>query len=166
VDGEEAVIGAALRKKWDTAGIALLGAGFGALVQGTHEFQHNIIAPSGVREPIISVLGAIIVATLACTLLFTAITVAHNVIVMGIGGRKPVAELPWHRSDFVFTGTVLAILLVLAHEVFNFLSGRWQLEFLESADPFSHIVWELFIVSLGGEFLFRVIAKIRDWNTA
>jgi hypothetical protein len=161
---EELAVEAVLRRRWDTAGSALLGAGFGALVQGSHEFQHNFIAPSGVREPIASILVALALATLAFTILFTAITVAHNIIVMRLGRKKSGAELAWHRSDFDFAGIVLAILLVLAHEAFNFLSGRWQLEFLDSADPFYHIVWELIIAGLGGELLFRAAAKARGWN--
>ena len=74
--------------------------------------------------------------------------------------------LPYHKGDFAFTGAILAIPLVLAHEIFNFLLGRWRVEFLESADPFSHIVWQIILAALGGELLFRAVAKIRRWGAA
>jgi hypothetical protein len=160
---EETAIDTLLRRKWDTAGVAFLGAGLGALVQGSHEFQHNLVAPSGVQDPMTSSLIAVALAALAGTFLFTAITAAHNVNVMRPGGEKPAMRVDYHRSDFA--GAVLGILLVLAHEAFNFLSGRWRSDFLASADPFSHIVWELIIVALGGELLFRAVAKIRNWGS-
>jgi hypothetical protein len=161
---EKAVIETVLRQKWDTAGVALLGAGLGTLVQGSHEFQHNFVSPSRVQEPMTSSLVALALAALAGTFLFTAITVAHNVIVRRRGEKKPAMHVAYHRSDFA--GAILGILLVLAHEAFNFLSGRWRTDFLASADPFSHIVWELVIVALGGELLFRAITKIRKWDAA
>ena len=72
------------------------------------------------QEPIASILVALAIATLACTFLFAAVTVTHNVIVIRLGRKRIGAELAWHRSDFDFAGIVLAILLVLAHEAFNF----------------------------------------------
>ena len=163
---ETTIIEAGLRRKWDIPGSALLGAGFGALVQGANEFHHNLIAPSGVQESFASALAQTAVGALAGTVLFTIITVAHNIIVMRFGQTMPRAELARHRSDYAYIGAVMAVLLVLAHEAFNFLSGRWYLEFLDTADPFSHIVWELAIAGIGGELLFRAIAKIRDWDSA
>jgi hypothetical protein len=161
---ETAAFDTLLRRKWDTAGIALLGAGLGTLVQGSHEFQHNFVASSGVPNPLTSSLVALALAALAGAILFTAITVAHNVTVRRPGGKKPAMRVDYHRSDFV--GAILGIVLVLAHEAFNFLSGRWRTDFLASADPFSHIVWELIIVALGSELLFRAVAKVRGWNAA
>jgi hypothetical protein len=153
-----------LGKKWDVPGSALLGASFGALVQGSNEIHHNLIAPSGVQEPIASALAQIAAGTLAGIVLFTAISIAHNVVVLRLGGKKPAVVFPYHWGDLAFIGAVLAIPLVLAHEAFNLLSGRWRLEFLESANPFSHVVWELVLASLGGELLFRAVAKIRNWG--
>jgi hypothetical protein len=166
LDEEEVVIETVLRRKWDTTGIALLGAGFGAVVQGSNEIHHNLIAPSGVQEPIASVLAQIALGTLAGTFLFTAVSVVHNLIGLKQGRSKPAVALPYHKGDFAFTGAILAIPLVLAHEIFNFLLGRWRVEFLESADPFSHIVWQIILAALGGELLFRAVAKIRRWGAA
>jgi hypothetical protein len=161
---ETAAIETVLRRTWDTAGSALLGAGLAALVQGSHELQQNIIAPSGVSEPIASSLLALVLAAFVGIVLFTTITVAHNVVVMRRGGEKASVELAYQRSDFA--GALLGVLLVLAHEAFSILSGRWQTDFLGSADPFTHIVWELIIVALGGELWFRAVAKIRSWDAA
>ncbi len=163
---EQVAIDTVLIRKWDTAGSALLGAGFGALVQGTNEFHHNLIDPAGVQEPVVSALAQTATGTLVGTLLFTVISLVHNVIVTRPGAKKPAAALHYNRGDFAFIGAVLAIPLVLAHEAFNFLSGRWHLEFLGSADPFSHIVWELILRALGGELWFRAVAKMRGWGTA
>ncbi len=154
------------RKKWDIPGSALLGAGFGALVQGSNEIHHNLIDPSGVQEPIASALAQTALGTLAGIVLFTAISIVRNVVVLRLDGKQPAVMLPYHRGDFAFAGAVLAIPLVLAHEAFTFLSGQWHLEFLDVADPFSHIVWELILVALGGDLLFRTIARIRGWGAA
>jgi hypothetical protein len=164
LDEEAAAIEAALRRRWDIPGSALLGAGLGALVQGSHEFQQNVTAPTGVSEPVTHSLLALALAALAGTVLFTAITVAHNVTTMRLSRKIPGPGLVYHWNDFTFAGATLGILLVLAHEAFNFLSGRWETDFLGSTDPFTHIVWELIIVALGGELWFRVIAKIRSWD--
>ena len=163
---EEAVIGTVLRRKWDVAGSALLGAGLGALVQGSHELQQHVITASGVSEPMSSSLLALALAVFVGICLFTAVTVTHNVTILRLRRKTPAAVLVYHQDDFTFAGAILGILLVLAHEAFNFLSGRWQTDFLGSADPFTHIVWALIVASLGGELLFRAIAKIRDWDSA
>ena len=113
-----------------------------------------------------SSLMALALAALAGTFLFTAITVVHNVTVMRLRGKKLATGLAHHRSDLTFAGAVLGIVLVLAHEAFNFLSGRWQTDFLGSTDPFTHIVWELIIVGVGGELWFRAVVKIRKWDAA
>ncbi len=163
---EDEAFGVVLRRKWDTAGGALLGAYLGAIVQGSHEFQHNFIAPSGVQDPMAFSFVALVLAALAVSVLFTALTVLHNLVLTRLGRKKPVTMLSYCRSDFAFAGAVLGILLVLAHEAFNFLSGRWQTDFLGSTDPFTHIVWELIIVALGGELWFRAVVKIRSWDAA
>jgi hypothetical protein len=164
LDQDKVVAEDVLRRRWDMPGSALLGAGFGVLVQSSHEFHHNFIASSGVRDPIAAPLLALPFVALVGALLFTVITVAHNFTVRRRGGKKPAMRVDYQRGDFA--GAILGILLVLAHEAFNFLSGRWQIDFLASADPFSHIVWELVIAALGGELWFRAVAKIRGWNAA
>lgn len=166
MDEEAAAIETALRRRWDTSGSALLGAGLGALVQGSHEVQQNVTAPSGVSEPATLSFLALALAALAGTFLFTAVTVAHNVTTKRLrrGTPGPGVVYPW--KDFTFAGAILGILLVLAHEAFNFLSGRWQTDFLGSTDPFTHIVWELIIAALGGELWFRAVVKIRGWDAA
>jgi hypothetical protein len=153
-----------LRQQWDIPGSTLLGAGFGAVVQGSNEIHHNLLAPSGVQEPLASVLAQVAAGALVSTALFTAVSVVHNAIALRLAWKKPALELPYHRGDFAFTGALLAIPLVLAHEAFNFLSGHWRYEFLDTADPFSHIVWEIILAALGGEVLFRAVAKIRNWT--
>ena len=163
---DEVAIDTVLRRRWDTAGSALLGAGFGAVVQGSNEIHHNLIAPSGVQEPLASVLAQVAAGALVSSVLFTVASLAHNVMALRLGWRKPALELPYHRGDFAFTGALLAIPLVLAHEAFNFLSGHWRYEYLDTADPFSHIVWEIILAALGGEVLFRAVAKVRKWGSA
>jgi hypothetical protein len=164
VSQENAVVEIILRKKWDIPGSALLGAGFGAVVQGANEIHHNLIAPSGVQEPLASVLAQVAAGALVGTVLFTAVSVTHNAIALRPAWTKPALELPYHRGDFAYTGALLAIPLVLAHEAFNFLSGHWRSEFLDTADPFSHIVWEIILAALGCELLFRAVAKSRRWG--
>ena len=159
---EEVAIETVLRRRWDTAGGAFLGAGLGTLVQGSHELQQNVITSSGVSEPVTSSLVALALAALVGTILFTGIVVAHNLFITRRDAKKLTVDLAYQRGDFV--GAILGILLVLAHEAFNFLSGRWQTDFLGSTDPFTHIVWELVIVALGGELWFRAVAKIRNWE--
>jgi divalent metal cation (Fe/Co/Zn/Cd) transporter len=166
LDEEAAAIEAALRRRWDTPGSALLGAGLGALVQGSHELQQNVTAQSGVSEPVTHSLLALAMATLAGTLLLTAVAVVHNVTTRRLSRKIPAPGLVYHWNDFTFAGATLGILLVLAHEAFNFLSGRWQTDFLGSTDPFTHIVWELIIVALGGELWFRAVVKIRNWDAS
>lgn len=164
MDEEAAAVETALTRKWDTAGSALLGAGLGMLVQGSHEFQQNVLTPSGVSEPIIYSLLALALAVLTGIVLFTAVTIVHNVTTVRLDREIPARGLVYHWNDFTFAGATLGILLVLAHEAFNFLSGRWQTDFLGSTDPFTHIVWELIIVALGGELWFRAVVKIRGWD--
>ena len=166
MDEEAAAVEAALRRKWDTPGSALLGAGLGTLVQGSHEFQQNVVTPSGVSEPITYSLLALALAALAGIVLFTSVTIVHNITTMRLSRKTPASGLVYHWNDFTFAGATLGILLVLAHEAFNFLSGRWETDFLGSTDPFTHIVWELIIVALGGELWFRAVVKIRGWDTA
>ena len=137
---EQAAIDTILRRKWDTAGGALLGADLGTLVQGSHELQQNVMVPSGVSEPITSSLLALALAALVGTFLFTAITVTHNIIAMRLGRKTPAAVLVYHRDDVAFAGAILGVLLVLAHEAFNFLSGRWQTDFLFSRSVHPHCV--------------------------
>jgi divalent metal cation (Fe/Co/Zn/Cd) transporter len=166
LDQEAAAIESALRRRWDIPGSALLGAGLGTLVQGSHEFQQNVVTPSGVSEPMTSSLLALALAALAGTILFTVVTIAHNVTTKRLSRKTRAPGLVYHWNDFTFAGAILGILLVLAHEAFNFLSGRWQTDFLGSTDPFTHIVWELIIVALGGELWFRAVVKIRSWDAA
>ncbi len=166
MDEEAAAVEAALRRKWDAPGSALLGAGLGALVQGSHEIQQNVITSSGVSEPTTLSLLAIALAALVGIFLLTAVTVAHNIATIRLSRKTPAPGLVYHWNDFTFAGAALGILLVLAHEAFNFLSGRWQTDFLGSTDPFTHIVWELIIVGVGGELWFRAVVKIRKWDAA
>jgi uncharacterized membrane protein YphA (DoxX/SURF4 family) len=166
LNDDVAAIETAMRKKWDTRGSALLGIGLGTLVQSSHEFQQNVTTPAGVSEPIASSLLALALAAIVGSFLFTAITAAHNFAIKRRSMRKPAIDLAYHGTDFTFAGAILGILLVLAHEAFNFLSGRWQSDFLGSADPFTHIVWELIIVAIGGELWFRAVAKLRNWDAA
>jgi hypothetical protein len=166
LDEEAAAIEIALSRRWDNSGSALLGAGLGALVQGSHEFQQNVTALSGVSEPVTLSLLALALAALAGASLFTAVTVAHNLTTKRLSRKTTGPGVVYSWNDFTFAGAILGILLVLAHEAFNFLSGRWQMDFLGSADPFTHIVWELIIAALGGELWFRAVVKIRSWDAA
>jgi hypothetical protein len=156
----------AVRTKWDTAGLALLGASLGTVMQGSHEFLEHVATRSAGQELIAHIVAEITVGALACAALFTAIAVVRNRVVSRDGdGKRHPSEISWHPNDFVFIGAVLTIGLILAHETFDFLSGRWEFECGFSADPFSHIVQESVIAGLGGELMFRTIARIRKWGS-
>ena len=151
------------KNRWDIAGFALLGAGLGVLVQVSHEFIEGISARTPERDPLEYVLAEVAIAGLALAALFACGAMAGNSIAQR-RRRKPEPDLAWHLRDFRFLGAVLGMGPVILHEAVEILMGREPLETVP--DPFLHLVTELLIAGLGGEILFRGIAKFRRWGAA
>jgi hypothetical protein len=152
----------ARKRRWDTLGIALLGASLGVLVQVSHEFIEGISARAPERDPPETILAEVSIAGLALALLFAGGAMVANFITrrrkVGLG-----SEMAWHIRDLRFLGAVLGIAPVILHEAVEILIGREALETVP--DPFLHLVSELLIMGIGGELLFRGIAKIRRWGS-
>jgi hypothetical protein len=71
----------AQRRKWDVAGLALLGASLGLLVQVSHEFIEGISAYAPDRQPMGRILAEVTVAALALALIFVVGAMVANSIV-------------------------------------------------------------------------------------
>jgi hypothetical protein len=156
-------LGSARTRKWDAPGLALLGASLGLLVQVSHEFIEGVSAYAPDRQPMGRVLAEITVAALALALLFALGGMVANAIVQRRRmNHEP--ELAWHIHDFRFLGAILGIGPVILHEAVEIVLAREPLETVP--DPFLHLVSELLISGIGGELLFRAIAKIRNWDAA
>jgi len=154
----------AVLKRWDTVGFALFGAGLGVLVQGSNGLVKTItpgFEEQGSRSDIAT---EIFIAALVIALLFASIALVRNSVATRYRGMKPVARTIWHLRDFGYLGASLGIILVLIHEAFELLSGRWQLASM--TDPFFHVVTEFFICGFGGELWFRAVAKLRNWGVS
>ena len=150
------------KRKWDAAGLALLGASFGLLVQVSHEFIEGVSAYGPDRQPMGRILAEVTVAALALALLFTLGAAVGN----SIAQRRRIIrqpELAWNIRDFRYLGAILGIAPVILHEAVEILLAREPLETVP--DPFLHLVSELLISGIGGELLFRGVAKIRNWGT-
>ena len=150
-------------RKWDTPGLALLGASLGLLVQVSHEFIEGISAYAPDRQPMGRILAEVTVAAFALALLFAlGAMVANTIVQRRRMNHEP--ELAWNIRDFRFLGAILGIGPVILHEAVEILLAREPLETVP--DPFLHLVSELLISGIGGELLFRGIAKIRNWGSA
>lgn len=151
-------------QKMDVIGVALLAAGLGAVVQGSHEFLQYIVA-SGPQEPIALLLAHVVLFSMVTTALLTGLATACNAVFsIQQRTRQGLGEIPWHLGDFIFAGALLTIPLVLAHEALCFRSGRWPFAIAFPSDPFSHTIRELAIAAPCGELIFRTVAKIRGWD--
>jgi hypothetical protein len=156
-------MGMARERKWDTPGLAFFGASLGALVQVSHELIDGISARAWDPDPLEYIVGEVTVAALAVALLFAFGAIAANSIVRRRRmNHEP--ELAWHIRDFRFLGATLGVGPVILHEAVETLLSREALETVP--DPFLHLVSELLIAGIGGELLFRSIAKIRNWGSA
>jgi hypothetical protein len=133
------------------------------LVQVSHEFIEGISTYAPDRQPLGRILAEVAVAALTLSLLFAVGAIVGNAIVRR-RRMKHEPELAWHIHDFRFLGAILGIGPVILHEAAEILLAREALETVP--DPFLHLVSELVISSIGGELLFRTIARIRNWGTA
>jgi hypothetical protein len=152
---------AALKRTWDITGLALLGAGLGVLMQGSHELVKNISINFGKQTSLSCNLTEITLAALTIALLFASAGMGLKHVAAQHRGPKPISSTPWHLRDFELIGASLGLVPVLGHEAFELISGRWELATM--TDPFFHIVSEIFMCGIGGELLFRAVARLRNW---
>jgi hypothetical protein len=76
--------------------------------------------------------------------------------------RNSITGSPWRLRDFEFIAASLALVPVLVHEAFEFVSGRCELATM--SDSFLHIMSELFVSGFGGELWLRALARLRNWT--
>ena len=152
---------AALKRTWDITGLALLGAGLGVLMQGSHELVKNISVTLGKQASLSCNLTEITLAALTIALLFAATGMGLKYVAAQHRGPRSISSTPWRLRDFEFIGASLGLAPVLGHEAFELVSGRWELATM--SDPFFHIVSEFFVCGFGGELWFRTIARLRNW---
>jgi hypothetical protein len=152
---------AALKRTWDITGLALLGAGLGVLMQGSHELVKNVSLNFGKQASLSCNLTEITLAALTIALLFASAGMGLKHAAARRQGPKPISSTPWHLRDFELIGASLGLVPVLGHEAFELVSGRWELATM--TDPFFHIVSEIFACGFGGELWFRAVARLRNW---
>jgi hypothetical protein len=152
---------AALKRTWDIPGLALLGAGLGVLMQGSHELVRNISVNLGKQASLSCNLTEITLAALTVALLFAVAGMGLKYVAAQHRGLKSISSTPWHLRDFELIGASLGLAPVLGHEAFELVSGRWELATM--TDPFFHIVSEIFVCGTGGELWFRAVARLRSW---
>jgi uncharacterized protein YacL len=152
----------ARRKEWNTSGLALLGAGIGALVGGVHEIGEAYFQSPTEQESFAYMLAEIAATTVIGALFFASVSIAYNLMVRTITEKKPDMAKRWDPVGLAFVGAGVGLMLVVVHEAFVIFSGNFN-----DVDPFTHIILEMIIFAVGGAMVFAAVAEIwsRLWRS-
>ncbi|GEO13245.1 hypothetical protein MAE02_09410 [Microvirga aerophila] len=147
----------ARRKEWNTSGLALLGAGIGALVGGVHEIGEAYLHSPTEQESFAYMLAEIAASMIIGALFFASVSIAYNLMVRTITEKKPDTAKRWDPVGLAFIGAGVGLMLVVVHEAFVIFSGDFN-----DVDPFTHIMVEMIILAIVGALAFAAIAEIRN----
>jgi hypothetical protein len=143
-------------KKSATGRLALISAGLGILVGGTHELWEALF-----HNPEEETLGYMLMEVAAAaaigTLVFVCASMLWNCAAVRKGSMRKPPRKNWDPIGFCLCGAFVGTMLVLVHEIHEIALVRFP-----QADPFLHIMAEMSLLAISNAVLFAGVAIVRN----